>query len=425
MIESSSVSTKFASKTSRFKSRPQWIRSVRAAVIAFQKVIAKSAFLSQAYLAVVSALCRNVLSQNWVRHIEVMVVYSGVRWPSMTLNARAVIVGNCTKVMLMPHLGEFDQAILFSRRLDYEAGTFRWLEREATEYDAVIEIGANVGVYSVFLDALIKSSPGSRLRAAVCFEPSLEAFQRLIANLKVNDAVYVLPFRAAIADTTGFRHFFEPRGHLTNGSLSEEFARIFSNEIEREVVAAHSAAELEFFFRSYRKVLVKIDVEGYEPELLRTLGDIVMRYRPDLIIEVLSGTPERLSELPWLSLYERYLITSEGPQLHSEITANERHRDWLLKPATPPKTTYRDRGSDARVDQRLVGEREADQIRRERRSATAAVSPSRRPRSRLRSSARAPSADGLPDFQPRCFPDLTSSVPLNVHARRHLLRREA
>ena len=37
---------------------------------------------------------------------------------------------------------------------------------------------------------------------------------------------FVLPFRAAIANTTAFRSFFEPKDHLTNGSLVAQFASI-------------------------------------------------------------------------------------------------------------------------------------------------------------------------------------------------------
>ena len=37
---------------------------------------------------------------------------------------------------------------------------------------------------------------------------------------------FVPPFRAAIANTTAFRSFFEPKDHLTNGSLVAQFASI-------------------------------------------------------------------------------------------------------------------------------------------------------------------------------------------------------
>ena len=88
---------------------------------------------------------------------------------------------------------------------------FCWLEENATEYDLVIVIGANVGVYSVFLDALIKSRPEARLKRVIAFEPALEPFGRLVDNLRVNETRFVLPFRAAVANVTAFRSFSNPR----------------------------------------------------------------------------------------------------------------------------------------------------------------------------------------------------------------------
>jgi len=74
-------------------------------------------------------------------------------------------------------MGEADQSVLFTKRLDYEQPVFCWLEKNATErYDIVIEIGANVGLYTVFLDALIRRNPVSRLRTLVGTNESLESY---------------------------------------------------------------------------------------------------------------------------------------------------------------------------------------------------------------------------------------------------------
>ena len=99
-------------------------------------------------------------------------------------------------------------------------------------YDALIEIGANVGVYSVFFDALIKANPDSRLKTVIAFEPALEPYTRLLENLKANRAAFVLPFRAAMADATGFRTFYEPEDNLTNSSpLTRSFPGSFQTRL--------------------------------------------------------------------------------------------------------------------------------------------------------------------------------------------------
>ena len=92
----------------------------------------------------------------------------GHHWPQMSFSACEVIVGSATRINLVPHLGEFDEAGLFGKQLGYEDASFKWLDANASDsYDLIIEIGANVGVFTVFFDALARR--GSRLRRSHCF----------------------------------------------------------------------------------------------------------------------------------------------------------------------------------------------------------------------------------------------------------------
>ena len=76
----------------------------------------------------------------------------------------------------------------------------------------------------------------SGLREVVAFEPSQEAYRRLLINLAANDARAVRTFNAAVARDAGFRTFFEPRNHLTNGSFHKEFSQIFSDDVDEWTV---------------------------------------------------------------------------------------------------------------------------------------------------------------------------------------------
>jgi hypothetical protein len=101
--------------------------------------------------------------------------------------------------------------------------------------------------------------------------------------------------------------------------------------VEETMVMTFAVRELECFFRTHTRVLVKVDVEGYEPVLMAGFKDIVCRYRPDFLIEILSGTPEALERLDFLGSYERYIIGPEGLQRRTKLEADEHHRDWLLR----------------------------------------------------------------------------------------------
>lgn len=232
---------------------------------------------------------------------------------------------------LHPHLGEFDQAALFKRRLGYETPVFDWLVDHARmNYDIIVEIGANIGVYTVFFDALIKKLPKPRLKKIIAFGPSQEPFRRLLENLRANNAEHVVALQAAVGPVSGPQPFFEPEGHLTNGLFVREFAALFSSCITETPVVVVGAAELEEFLRDAGKALIKIDVEGFEPVLVIALAGLIARYRPDLIIEVLADTVE-LQRIPMVQGCPKYLFTSHGLEESDRLFANPHYRDWLLR----------------------------------------------------------------------------------------------
>lgn len=134
--------------------------------------------------------------------------------------------------------------------------------------------------------------------------------------------------------------FHEPVGHLTNGSLLREFSAIFTGSIDETVVLVVAAPELERWISTASRALLKIDAEGFEPELLAALGPVLQRYRPDLLVEVLPFTLEKLNADPVLMTYDKYLLLPEGLEKADAFHASPQHRDWLLRwptSATPDR----------------------------------------------------------------------------------------
>lgn len=265
------------------------------------------------------------------RRVRNSICSYGHKWPDMDFAPRRVRVGARTVVALIPHWNEFDQEALFLNALEYEAPVFRWLEDNvAATYDLILEIGANAGLYSVFFDALFKGSPSARKRRIVSFEPAPEAYRRLIANVAANEASHVVTYQAAVGERSGLQAFYEPVGHLTNGSLLREFSEIFTGEIHETVAMVLAAPELERWVATATRALVKIDVEGFEPELLAALGPLLERHCPDLLIEVLPFALDKLNANPVLMAYDKYLIMPDGLAKAAAFHASEQHRDWLL-----------------------------------------------------------------------------------------------
>lgn len=294
-------------------------------------VAAGPPFLFHFYIAVLGSFSRQLPAAIGIR-IRNNVAASGATWPDINLKPRRVTLGQRTNVLLHPHLGEYDEEALFVKQLTYEAHQFRWLEMRAGDsYDMVIEIGANVGLYSVFFDRLSRSE-GSRLKRVISFEPSREAYRRLISNLTANHTRNVTPFAAAIGVETGFQVLYQPKGHLANGSFDREFVQLISTDITAVPVLTVGADELKFFFRPDEKVLVKIDAEGFEAKILKAFRAVATTYKPDIIVEVLPQTQIGLEACAKDIGFQRYLLADNGPVHRQTIEASPIWRDWILRP---------------------------------------------------------------------------------------------
>jgi len=306
-------------------------RHIRQIIYRWHCFIARAESATRAYISLLSAIAR-VMPEGRVRDLlEWALTGQSVQWPPIAFAPRLVTVGCRTLIRVTPHLGEFDQAALFRRRLDYEASVFMWLEQQAPRrYDAVIDIGANVGIYSVFFEALICQNPAGRLRRVYAFEPSREAYGRLVANLRANNARSVECFAAAVSDEGGLVRFYEPDGHLTNGSLSPSFAGMFSPTVGERFVVSIGGSQLADLFARHQQVLLKIDAEGSEPRILAAMASILDRYSPDILIEVLQGAEDEINRIGCLAGYTFFHLAPDGASKHRKIAADRLARDWLL-----------------------------------------------------------------------------------------------
>ena len=115
--------------------------------------------------------------------------------------------------------------------------------------------------------------------------------------------------------------------------MKRDFAAHFASDISTSKVAAVTAIELERLINPGERILMKIDVEGFESELLSALSPLIKHFSPDLIVEVLLETESGIAAWASENGYASALMTSNAQVLRGPIVANEIHRDWLLTPA--------------------------------------------------------------------------------------------
>ena len=256
---------------------------------------------------------------------------ASVVWPELSLPPQRVVLGDQTEVWLRPHPGEADFGALLSRRLVYEPEVFRWLEAELLAYEAVIEIGANVGLFTVFMGERARRAGRSTPRF-FAFEPSRTAYARLLDNLALND-LDAQVFNCAVGSERGLAAFHEPRGHLTNGSLVREFAGLFASEVRSSQVEVVAADEIGALVARGARTLVKIDVEGAETQVLAGLRPWLCEQKPDVILEVLPSLQDELRERDFFAAlgYRFFRLEPDGPVPVAPYEAHPSHRDHLLR----------------------------------------------------------------------------------------------
>ena len=153
-----------------------------------------------------------------------------------------------------------------------------YLLHMTTPEDLFIDIGANVGSYTV----LTCAARGAR---GYCFEPIPSTYQRLLDNLSINN----LQSRVAALNLGLSDHDDELRftsgGDTVNHILAENESSAGSIAVPVRTLDSVLAAE--------SPTMMKIDVEGYETKVLEGAGETLAKPSLHSIVMELNGSGNR------------------------------------------------------------------------------------------------------------------------------------
>ncbi len=184
--------------------------------------------------------------------------------------------------------------ILLEGFAGYENGTPNFFVNRCRKAQIVLDIGANVGYYSI-LAAL--SNPDVEV---IAFEPVPQLYASLVRNIELNQlASRIKPMNFAISNRCEEVSLFVPNnGVFCESSILPGF-RPDSVQLRAEATTVDQFLE----DRGLGSVdVIKIDVEGAEHLVFEGLWKTLEKMRPDIICEVLPGrfrgeTEERLTSL--------------------------------------------------------------------------------------------------------------------------------
>jgi len=149
-----------------------------------------------------------------------------------------------------------------------EEGTIAWLRHELRPDDVFLDVGANMGVYTIFA-ALRLGETGS----VVAVEPHLVNATRLLENVRANGlGGRVSVLTSALADAGGFDAFnYRDWGAGTSNSQLGSSLDSSGQEFEAAATELKSVTTVDALIAAGaipRPDLVKIDVDGLEPRIL-------------------------------------------------------------------------------------------------------------------------------------------------------------
>jgi FkbM family methyltransferase len=147
-------------------------------------------------------------------------------------------------------------------RAQQEQKILELLMASVHEGDVVFDIGANVGFYTIFL-ALAVGAQGQ----VVAFEPNMESYQHLQDNLVLNAVTNVRAFGRALGERSGEGRLYQGQENADSSLVGPPLGKDVGHQLV-EIVTGDS-------FREAEKLpvprVMKIDVEGYECQVLRGL----------------------------------------------------------------------------------------------------------------------------------------------------------
>jgi FkbM family methyltransferase len=166
----------------------------------------------------------------------------------------------------------------------------------------VLDIGANVGHHSLFFSGLC-----GQVHA---FEPNPELFGELKQKLSLNGIRNVFVHNVGVGERDEMLAYYAPTGS-NKGTGSFVAAHSETNEMSKKLEVRNGdnyIASLQLD----RVDFIKIDVEGFEKQVLLGLRHTIFRYHPVIIVEFSSTTKGNFSSAAeFMNLFPRgYKISS-------------------------------------------------------------------------------------------------------------------
>jgi len=154
-----------------------------------------------------------------------------------------------------------------------EPETLDWLDENLRSDDVFIDVGANIGLYSLYA---AKINPKCRVYA---FEPAFQNFSDLCNNIVLNAVQNIIPCNFPLADREAFDLFYV--SDIEPGSALHSFGEPSHYKAESRAISLQQGAfsmTLDALVERYgmpQPALIKIDVDGIEDKIIKGAQNVL------------------------------------------------------------------------------------------------------------------------------------------------------
>lgn len=171
------------------------------------------------------------------------------------------------------------------RQIKIDADTIDFFKQFIKEGDFAIDIGANIGETTVPI-ALCTGATGLTLG----FDPNPFPFKILETNATLNKdkmKIAAIPYAISVEDEE--LYFVSSEASFGNGAISstKTLGKGYRFLHPEKVKGVNLEKFLNQEYKDWltRLSIIKIDAEGYDKEILKSIADLIAKYKPTIIAE--------------------------------------------------------------------------------------------------------------------------------------------
>jgi len=186
---------------------------------------------------------------------------------------------------------------------NFEKKELKLCEKYINENSIVIDIGANIGIHSIYFSKIATKGK------VLSIEPQVTIYPTLLKNISTFDNI--IPLNIAIDSKMKISEFFITDDNAYSSLKDTRRKKML--QIKQVITLPFDA-----LINLFEKIdFIKIDVEGFEKNVLLSMNNILTKDKPTLFIEIYKGEnsnpdPEGTIRLLTDMGYKAYIVNHAG-----------------------------------------------------------------------------------------------------------------